>query len=59
MLFLRRKPGTTIRIGDDIVVVIKEIRDGEVHVGIQAPIDVPVHREEVYQRIKKEQESKS
>ena len=58
MLFLRRKPGTTIRIGDDIVVVIKEIRDGEVHVGIQAPIDVPVHREEVYQRIQKEKKDK-
>ena len=58
MLFLRRKPGTTIRIGDDIVVVIKEIRDGEVHVGIQAPIDVPVHREEVYQRIQQEKKDK-
>ncbi|MBO3274155.1 carbon storage regulator [Pseudomonas schmalbachii] len=52
MLVLNRNPGQTIRIGDDIVTTIVRVDSGyHVKVGIQAPADLPVHREEIYQRI--------
>lgn len=55
MLVLARKPGERIMIGDDIVVEIVRVRlNGDVQVGIVAPRDVPVHREEVYVLVKKE-----
>lgn len=52
MLTLTRKVGEVIRIGDDIEVVVKEIRRGQVRVGIVAPKEVPIHREEVYQALR-------
>jgi len=51
MLILTRKYGETIIIGDKIKVTILNVKGGGVRVGIEAPKDVPVHREEVYQRI--------
>ena len=51
MLILTRKTGETIRIGDDIKVTILEDDRGSVRVGIDAPREVSVHREEVYQKI--------
>lgn len=51
MLILTRKEGETIAIGDDITVTIIGIVGGQVKLGIGAPRDVPVHREEVWVRI--------
>ncbi|MEM1347082.1 MAG: carbon storage regulator CsrA [Myxococcota bacterium] len=51
MLTLTRKVGESIRIGDDIEIVVKEIRRNQVRIGIVAPRDVPIYREEVYEAI--------
>ena len=51
MLILNRKPNEIIHIGDDIVIKICEIVGNQVRVGIEAPKDVAVHREEIYRRI--------
>lgn len=48
MLTLTRKVGESIRIGDDIEIVVKEIRRNQVRIGIVAPRDVAIFREEVY-----------
>ena len=55
MLILSRYVGETLKIGDDITVVILGLKGNQVRIGIEAPKDVEVHREEVYDRI---QESK-
>lgn len=54
MLVLSRLKGKTIRIGDDITVTVLDTRQGSVRLGITAPKDVPVHREEVYREIKRD-----
>lgn len=51
MLTLTRKVGESIRIGDDIQIVVKEIRRNHVRIGILAPRDVKIYREEVYLNI--------
>ena len=51
MLTLTRKVGESIRIGDDIEIVVKEIRRNQVRIGIVAPREVPIYREEVYDSI--------
>lgn len=51
MLVLSRKTGERLVIGDDIHITIVEIRPGRVRLGITAPFDTPVHREEVYLQI--------
>lgn len=51
MLTLTRKVGEMIRIGDDIQIVVKEIRKNQVRIGIIAPSDVKIFREEVYVNI--------
>lgn len=56
MLILTRKLGEGIRVGDDVVVKIVEIRGGQVRLGIEAPRAVPVHREEVFQMIRRQNE---
>lgn len=48
MLILTRKSGESIRIGDQIILKIVEIRGNQVRVGIEAPRDLAVHREEIY-----------
>lgn len=59
MLDLTRYAGQRIRIGDDIVVVIRSVSEhGRVFLSVEAPRDVPVHREEVYQRIRAEMEGR-
>jgi carbon storage regulator len=57
LLTLTRKIGESIRIGDDIVVVIKEIKGKQVRIGIEAPRDVYVCREELFMKIKQANES--
>ena len=54
MLVLSRKLNEKVRIGNDITVVVVEIRGGKVRLGIEAPREVPVHREEVYQDIQRQ-----
>lgn len=54
MLILTRRVNESVRIGDDIEVRIVEVRGGQVRVAIDAPKEVPVHREEIAERIRKE-----
>lgn len=54
MLILARKPGEAIAIGDGIKIRVLEIKGGQVKIGVEAPAEVMVHREEVYLRILKE-----
>ena len=57
MLILSRKPDEQIRIFDNIVITVVEVAGGKVRLGIEAPRSVPVHREEIYQRIQREKET--
>lgn len=54
MLVLSRKRDETIVIGDNIRVTIVDIRGDKCRVGVEAPTDVPVHRQEVYEAIQRE-----
>lgn len=56
MLVLSRHRDESIMIGDDVVVTIVDIRGDKVRLGINAPQDIPVHRQEVYEAIKRENE---
>lgn len=56
MLILTRKVGETLCIGDDITVTILSMKGTQIRIGVSAPKDVGVHREEIYLRIKAEQE---
>jgi carbon storage regulator len=56
MLVLSRHRDESIMIGDDVVVTIVDIRGDKVRLGIAAPQDIPVHRQEVYEAIKRENE---
>jgi len=54
MLVLSRKKNESIKIGDQITVMVVEVRGGTVRLGIEAPQEVPVHRSEVYDAIQRE-----
>ena len=56
MLVLSRRPGESIVIGNDIVVTVLEVRGGQIRIGIDAPRNLQVHREEVYQEVCRENE---
>lgn len=58
MLILTRKVGETLIIGDDITVTICAVKNSQVRVGIKAPREVEIHREEIYERIQKEKEER-
>ncbi len=51
MLILTRRPGEAIRIGDDVEVYVVAVNGNQVRLGIKAPRNVPVHREEIYVKI--------
>lgn len=56
MLILTRKAGETLMVGDEITVTILGIKGNQVRIGINAPKDISVHREEVYEKIKSDPE---
>ncbi len=55
MLVLSRKAGEAIVINDDITIVVVEIRDDKVRLGVEAPKEVPVHRREVFDAIQRDE----
>ncbi len=57
MLILTRKEGESLRLGDDITVTVVSVKGGHVRIGVTAPRDVAVHREEIYQKISDEEAS--
>ena len=54
MLILTRRIGETLNIGDDVTVAVLGVKGNQIRIGIDAPKDVAVHREEIYERIHKE-----
>lgn len=56
MLILTRRVSETLMIGDEVTVTVLGVKGNQVRIGINAPKNVAVHREEIYQRIKAEQE---
>lgn len=53
MLILTRRVGETVLIGEDIVVTVLGVKGNQVRIGVKAPRDVAVHREEIFERIKR------
>lgn len=56
MLILTRRVGETVMIGDNVTVTVLGVKGNQVRLGVNAPKDVAVHREEIYERIRREQE---
>lgn len=59
MLILTRRVGESLMIGDEVNVTVLGIKGNQVRIGVNAPKEVAVHREEIYQRIQEENESAS
>jgi len=59
MLILTRRVGETVMIGEDVTITVLGVKGNQVRVGINAPKSVAVHREEIYERIKREQQGES
>lgn len=56
MLILTRRVGETLMVGDEVSVTVLGVKGNQVRLGVNAPRDVAVHREEIYERIKQEQD---
>ncbi len=54
MLILTRRVGETLMIGDEVTVTVLGVKGNQVRIGVNAPKDVAVHREEIYDRIRNE-----
>ncbi len=57
MLILTRRVGETVMIGNDVTVTVLGVKGNQVRIGINAPKNVAVHREEIFERIKREQQA--
>ena len=56
MLILTRKPGETIMIGDDVMVTVLEAKGNQIRLGVSAPKEIAVHREEIYEQIQRDKQ---
>ncbi len=56
MLILTRRVGETLMIGEEVSVTVLGIKGNQVRIGVNAPKDVSVHREEIYERIQREKQ---
>lgn len=59
MLILTRRVGETLNIGDDITVTVLNVKGNQVRIGVNAPKDVTVHREEIYEKVQREKSQSS
>jgi carbon storage regulator len=59
MLILTRRVGETVMIGNDVTVTVLGVKGNQVRIGVNAPRDVAVHREEIFERIKREEQDES
>jgi carbon storage regulator len=59
MLILTRRVGESVMIGNDVTVTVLGVKGNQVRIGISAPKSVAVHREEIYERIKREQQGEA
>ncbi|MBA3582423.1 MAG: carbon storage regulator CsrA [Gammaproteobacteria bacterium] len=59
MLILTRRVGETLMVGDEVTVTVLGVKGNQVRIGVNAPKDVAVHREEIYERIKRERDTDS
>jgi len=56
-LIFTRRPGESFRVGDDIIITVLDVKGRQVRIHIDAPRELPVHREEIYQRIQEEKKN--
>ena len=59
MLILTRRVGETLMIGDDVAVTVLGVKGNQVRIGVEAPKEIAVHREEIYERIMREKQGQN